>query len=146
MSHPVENIMQATMAQLKEMVDVSTIVGDAILTSGETMVLPVSKVSLGFVSGGGEYGHAAKEGPVKASGGALDELEGRHPFAGASAAGMCMTPVAFLSVANGNVRVLPASNKTALDRAIEMLPEVLSTLERLVAGGDGGAGKGCEDE
>lgn len=54
--HPIENIMQTSMTQIKNMVDVNTIVGSPIMTEGETMVLPVSKVSLGFLSGGGEYG------------------------------------------------------------------------------------------
>ena len=53
MAHPIENIMETTMAKLREMVNVNTIVGDPVMITGETMVLPVSKVSLGFVSGGG---------------------------------------------------------------------------------------------
>ena len=54
MTHPVENIMKTTMEQLKAMADVNTIVGNPILTVGETMILPVSKLSMGFISGGGE--------------------------------------------------------------------------------------------
>lgn len=54
--HPVENIMRTTMEQLKEMVDVNTVIGKPILTAGETMILPVSRLSMGFISGGGEYG------------------------------------------------------------------------------------------
>ena len=55
MSHPVENIMRSTMEQLRQMVDVNTIVGSPVETGNGTVLLPVSKVSMGFVSGGGEY-------------------------------------------------------------------------------------------
>ena len=55
MMHPIENIMKGAMEEIKAIVDVNTIVGDPILTGEETMILPVSKVSLGFISGGGEY-------------------------------------------------------------------------------------------
>ena len=77
MSHPVENIMRSTMEQLRQMVDVNTIVGSPVETGNGTVLLPVSKVSMGFVSGGGEYimGQAAT--PVKRAGEALDASEGR---------------------------------------------------------------------
>ena len=90
MSHPVENIMRSTMEQLRQMVDVNTIVGSPVETGSGTVLLPVSKVSMGFVSGGGEYimGQAAT--PVKRAGDALDASEGRYPFAGTAAAGMCL--------------------------------------------------------
>lgn len=58
MAHPIENIMKTTMEEIKQMVDVNTVVGTPILTGTETMILPVSKVSVGFFSGGGEYGGA----------------------------------------------------------------------------------------
>ena len=55
--HPIENIMQTSMEQIKRMVDVNTVVGNPIVTAGNTMILPVSKLSLAFLVGGGEYGH-----------------------------------------------------------------------------------------
>lgn len=127
MSHPIENIMKTTMEQIKEMVDVNTIVGTPVMTANETMVLPVTKVALGFVSGGGEY---TKNSGVKMSGQAVDE-EQRYPFTGASAAGMSITPMAFLSVNNGNVKVLPANYNCTLDRIIEMVPQSIMEIEKL---------------
>lgn len=83
--HPIENIMQTSMEQIKRMVDVNTVVGNPIVTAGNTMILPVSKLSLAFLVGGGEYGHmcSAKK--------AADEAnrDSRFPFAGTSAVGMC---------------------------------------------------------
>ena len=61
MSHPVENIMRSTMEQLRQMVDVNTIVGSPVETGSGTVLLPVSKVSMGFVSGG----HSAVSGDCR---------------------------------------------------------------------------------
>ena len=63
MAHPIENILRTTMEQLKQIADVSTVVGAPIMTAGNTIVLPVSKISLGFVSGGAEY--PGKNAPVR---------------------------------------------------------------------------------
>lgn len=117
MMHPIENIMKSAMEEIKEMVDVNTIIGDPILTGNETMILPVSKVSLGFLSGGGEYGMGNK--PVRKSGTALDGETGgeengqRYPFAGTAVAGMSLTPMAFLSVNAGCVKVCRHSIRIA---------------------------------
>lgn len=133
MAHPIENIMETTMAKLREMVNVNTIVGDPLMLTGETMVLPVSKVSLGFVSGGGEFQSGEKR-PVRGAGEEMDAEGGKYPFAGAVAAGMTLNPTAFLSVSGKKVRVLPAQYKDGFDRAVEMLPELMDMLERLVSG------------
>ena len=126
MMHPIENIMKSAMEEIKEMVDVNTIVGDPILTGDTTMILPVSKVSLGFLSGGGEYEMGSNK-PVRKSGAAFDgegeEGGQRYPFAGTAVAGMSLTPMAFLSVNAGCVKVLPAQYKNSWDRVIDLLPE-----------------------
>ena len=61
--HPIENIMNSTLEDIRDMVDVNTVIGDAILTQDGSTVIPTSKVSFGFVAGGGEYscGRAASE-------------------------------------------------------------------------------------
>lgn len=132
MSHPIENIMRSTMEQIKEMVDVNTIVGNPIITGKETVILPVSRVSLGFLSGGGEY--CAGNAPVKKSGNELDGEKDRLPFAGTSIAGMSITPIAFLSVADGKVKVLPAQYNNAIDRAIEIIPESICMVGKMIGG------------
>ena len=81
--HPVENIMRTTMEQLKEMVDVNTVIGKPILTAGETMILPVSRLSMGFISGGGEYGQKTERTPIQKSSeeaeGVQNGQNGTHP-------------------------------------------------------------------
>jgi len=128
MSHPIENILKTTMEQLKEMVDVNTIIGNPVTTGGDTVIVPVSRVCLGFLSGGGEYG---KPQPVRRSG---EEMGGeeRHPFAGTSVAGLNLTPMAFLSIHKDEVKVLPAHYDCTLDRIIGMVPNAICQIEHIV--------------
>jgi sporulation protein YtfJ len=60
--HPIENIMQTAMSEIKEMVDVNTIVGDPVISTDGATIIPITRVSFGFVAGGGEYGENAKAG------------------------------------------------------------------------------------
>ena len=55
-----------------------------------------------------------------------------YPFIGASTVGMCLTPLAFLSVQNGTVRVLPAKQECPSDRLIDLIPQMIETAERLM--------------
>jgi sporulation protein YtfJ len=126
MAHPIENIMKTTMEQLKEMVDVNTIIGDPVMTGSDTVIVPVSRVCLGFLSGGGEYCGKIKDKNHE------QQEEERHPFAGTSVAGLNLTPMAFLTITGGVVRVLPAHYNSTLDRVIEMVPETVRELDRIV--------------
>ncbi len=89
MSDKIGDVMRTTMENLKEMVDVNTVVGTPVQTGGGAMVVPVSKVSFGFVSGGGEYG-AGKQPP--------QQLPAPLPFGGGAGAGVTVSPVGFLVV------------------------------------------------
>jgi len=119
--------MKTTMEQLKEMVDVNTIVGDPVMTGSDTVIIPVSRVCLGFLSGGGEY--CSKKDRRERD---ADQEDGRFPFAGTSVGGLNLTPMAFLAITNGVVHVLPANYSCTLDRVIEMVPETLREVDRLI--------------
>jgi sporulation protein YtfJ len=126
MSHPIENIMQSSMEHIKQLADVNTVIGAPIMAGEETMILPVTKVSLGMLVGGGEYNMgASKKNPEYG-------VSGVYPFAGTSTLGMSLTPLAFLAVQNDSVRVLPAKQDCSADRLIEMVPQIIETAERLV--------------
>ncbi len=128
MSHPIENIMQSSMEHIKALADVNTVIGSPIMTDDNTMILPVSKVALGMLVGGGEY--LAASVPKKSS--VEINCSGSYPFIGASTLGMSLTPLAFLTVSEGNVRVLPAKQDCAADRLVELLPQVMDMAERLI--------------
>ncbi len=117
--HPIENIMQTAMSEIKEMVDVNTVVGDPVISTDGSTIIPISKVSFGFVSGGGEYG-AAKD---------STEDESKYPFSGGAGSGVCITPVGFLVVSEGDVRLLPVSGRTIIDQIVETVPNVITEIK-----------------
>ena len=118
--HPIENIMNSTLEDIRDMVDVNTVIGDAILTQDGSTVIPFSKVSFGFVAGGGEYscGRAASE---------------RLPFAGGTGAGVSIQPMGFLVSGDGGVRLLPAQPYAPTDRIIEMAPQLMNEIRKFLA-------------
>ena len=121
--HPVESIIQTTMSQLKTIVDVNTIVGNPIYSGNNTLVFPVSKVSVGFLCGGGEY---VMKTPMQKS---AEEAEKRSlPFAGTAVAGVTVTPKSFISVHDGQMKVTPSECGNTLDRLVEMIPTVAKQL------------------
>jgi len=131
MSHPIENIMKTTMEELRQMVDVNTVVGNPIITSDNTLVLPVSKLSLGFLSGGGEYtGTQGKDSIKKA--GELLEGKSQYPFAGTAAAGISITPMGFLSVRNEAVRMTQVRYDNSLERAIDRIPDAIRSITEML--------------
>ena len=109
-------MMRGTMEKVREMVDTNTIVGQPITTPDGVTLIPISKVSFGFGSGGGDYGKtSAKEG-----------------FGGGSAAGVKIDPVAFLVIKDGTTRVLPVAVPPAstVDRIVDMVPDVMDKVEK----------------
>lgn len=119
--HPIESIMTTTMENLKDMIDVDTVIGQPIAAGNGATVIPVSKVSLGFVAGGGEY--AVKEGAQGAQ--PQSGAAGGLPFAGGTGTGVSVNPVGFLVVNGDCVRLLPAQHYEPTDRIIELVPQVL---------------------
>lgn len=116
--HPINNLMNETMEKIKNLVDANTIVGAPIETSGGTTIIPISRVSFGFASGGSDYmSRHAKE-------------KDNAPlcFGGGGGAGVTVTPVAFVVVDQGGARILPinAQADTTVDRLVEMLPDAVS--------------------
>jgi len=119
--HPIEKILDTTMRELKEMVDVNTIVGDPFVAPGGISVIPVSKVSFGFVSGGGEYP------PGKGQ-----SAYARQSFAGGSASGITISPVAFLTADTNGVNLLPAIHRNCIDKLLEHAPKMICELKELL--------------
>ena len=131
MPHPIENIISSTMENLKNLIHVGTVVGDAVRLDADTLILPVSRVSLGFVTGGGEY-TLKQSSALERCSRALDGEEARLPFAGTTAAGVTVTPVSFLTVRGAAVTVLPAQyTGGALERVIDAIPQMLSACREM---------------
>lgn len=116
MDHPISVLMQTTLENIRDMVDVNTVIGDAIQTASGTTVIPFSKVTFGFATGGGEYD------PQKTP------AQQALPFAGGSGAGVTVQPVGFLVIGPEGIRLLPAQNKTALEQAISSAPQLVEDI------------------
>ena len=117
--HPIEGIMDNALKNIKEMVDVNTIIGEPINCADGTTIIPVSRVSFGFGAGGSEYGKpAANQDGIRAN------------FGGGSGAGVSINPVAFLVVANGEVKMLTlGESQSSADKLFEALPEIFSKVK-----------------
>ena len=124
--HPFEGIMSTTLESIRDMIDVNTIVGDAITTADGSTVVPVSRVSFGFVAGGGEYALNAKNHSAESPAGAL-------PFAGGTGAGVTVQPLGFLVTGPDSVRLLPAQPYAPVDRIIELVPQTLCEIKNALS-------------
>lgn len=113
---PINNIMEGTLDKLRQMVDTSTIIGEPIVTGGTTLI-PVSRVSYGFGTGGTDL-------PSKSS----SEL-----FGGGGGGGVTIQPIAFIVIENGRSRMMQINNYTSsADRAIAMIPELVDKVTELL--------------
>ncbi len=122
--HPIEGMMNTTLEKIKEMVDINTIVGDPITSPDGSIIIPVSKISYGFASGGSDF-------PTKVQ-------SDKEFFGGGTGAGVSISPVAFITISNGNVKMLqidPYNNSA--DRIIGMFPEVVDKISGMINGKNG---------
>jgi sporulation protein YtfJ len=136
--HPIQGLMQTAMENLKEMVDVNTIVGDPVETPDGSVILPISKVGFGFAAGGSEfeYQQAPKENAGKGM-----------PFGGGSGGGVSITPVAFLVVSKTGIKTIPLEGTNHFyDRIMDMAPQVLEKMQSMMNGKGKGAGPGSNKQ
>ena len=121
MSQSLPNMLENTIAKIREMVDVNSVIGDPITTPDGVTIIPVSKVSVGFGGGGSDYvsKNANKQ---------------ENPFGGGAGGGVKVTPVAFLIVTEGNVRMLPVATpaNTTADRIVEQIPDALDKIAAFI--------------
>lgn len=113
------NLMDVTMNKMKDMVDVDTVVGSPVTTPDGVTIIPVSRVSYAFASGGSDF--RVKE-------------HSNLGFGGGNGAGVKIDPIGFLVIKDGNVRmmsIMPPAN-TTVDRVIEKVPEVIDMVEDLI--------------
>ena len=115
--HPIEGMMDTTLEKIKEMVDVNSIVGDPITSPDGTVIVPISKISYGFASGGSDIPSKTPE---------------KQLFGGGTGAGVTINPVAFLTISGGNVKLLRVDpGNTSADRIIELAPEMVDKISSL---------------
>lgn len=109
----IDEVMQTAFNSIRSLVDVDVVVGKAIYAN-ELMILPLTKVAMGFVSGGGEYYSDFKD--IK--------KEMQYPFSGGSGTGLSISPIGFLVVDGKNTELIKIEQKSAFDKLVEAVPEV----------------------
>lgn len=123
--HGVSKLMAETMEKIRSMVDGNTIIGDPIVTHDGTTLIPISKVTFGFGSGGTDF----------KSRNSKDDANAPLCFGGGGGAGVSVTPVAFLIVSGDNARIIPVNMpaSSSTDRLIEMIPDAVDGIQNLIA-------------
>ncbi|MDF2839052.1 MAG: Sporulation protein YtfJ [Evtepia sp.] len=113
-NHPINEMMATTIQKVRDLVDANTIIGQPIV-AGDITLIPVSKLSFGFGTGGSEF--AVKN----------QKPEQDNAFGGGGGAGVKITPVAFLTVHGESVKLLPmtAPADTTMDRIVELVPDLV---------------------
>lgn len=123
--HPIEGLMKTTMNSLKEMVDVNTIVGDAVHAADGSVIIPVSKISFGFASGGSEFNRDKDKNNL---------TENKLPFGGGSGAGVSVSPVGFIVVGNEQIKLLTVDEgNSALTNLFGFVEKMADNLQQSFA-------------
>ena len=119
MSEKLPNMLDNTIQRIRELVDVNSVIGQPISTPDGVTIIPVSKVSVGFGGGGSDF---------------VNKSGGENPFGGGVGGGVKVTPICFLIVKDGNVRMMPVATpaNTTADRIVEMIPDTLDKISAFV--------------
>ncbi|WP_110927222.1 GerW family sporulation protein [Bacillus massiliglaciei] len=124
--HPIEGLMTTAMENIKEMVDVNTIIGDPVETPDGSVIITVSKVGFGFAAGGSEF---ILDNQKQEGGG-----QKKQPFGGGSGGGVSITPIAFLIVGSHGVKMVHLDEGThLLDKLMDMAPQAIEKIQSIMS-------------
>lgn len=128
--HPIEGLMITAMNSIRDMVDVNTIIGEAIEGPGNIMIIPISKVSFGFAAGGSEFNGETLDEYTKKD--KEEQVQYRLPFGGGSGAGVSINPVAFLVINGENVKFIPVNHSSAIDKLLDYVPDLIEKANNIL--------------
>jgi len=115
----IKNLIDGAMEKIKTIVDSSTVVGEKVVTEDGTTIIPISKVTVGYVVGGGEYSDLSAR-----------RVANNYPMAGGSSGGMSLTPVGFLiTMKDGEVKFVNVENKSLYQTVLNMFNSLLARME-----------------
>ncbi len=133
-NHPIEGLMLTAMSSIRDMIDVNTIVGEPIEAIEGLLIIPISKVSFGFASGGSEFKEETISEYTKRE--QEEEIQYKLPFGGGAGAGVSINPVAFLVVQNENVRLIPVEHTSYIDRLLDYVPDLIEKATKFINKGE----------
>ena len=117
-SESINGLIDKAMEKIKTIVDTSTVIGEKVETPDGAVIIPISKVTVGYVVGGGEYADLSAR-----------RVANHFPMAGGSSGGMSVTPVGFLIESQGEVKFVNVENKSLYQTVLNMFNALLSKVE-----------------
>lgn len=111
------DLIDGAMSKIKTLIDSSTVVGDKVETADGTTIIPISRVSVGYVVGGGEYADMSAR-----------RVANHFPMAGGSSGGMSVSPVGFLVIYEGVVEFINVENKSLYQTVLNMVNSLINKL------------------
>lgn len=115
----INNLIDSAMEKIKTIVDSSTVIGDAVITENGKTIIPISKVSVGYVVGGGEYADLSAR-----------RVARHFPMAGGSSGGMSIAPVGFLVESDGEISFINVENKTLYQTVLNLFNSLLNKINK----------------
>ncbi|MCI9031088.1 MAG: sporulation protein YtfJ [Clostridia bacterium] len=114
--HPVERIMDNAFTKIRTLVEADTVIGTPVVTADGVSIIPISKITAGFLTGGGEYSDMSRQTYTE------------YPFAGGSGAGVSVSPVGFLVSDGKSVKLVNIDDKNPLEKILDTVPEILDEI------------------
>ena len=122
--HPIQGLMTTAMENLKDMVEVNTIIGDPVKSPDGSVIIPVSKVGFGFAAGGSEFNSSSQ---------GQDSEDATLPFGGGSGGGVSITPVAFLIVSDQGIKMVHLDQNTHIyEKMLDYAPQVVEKVQQII--------------
>jgi sporulation protein YtfJ len=121
--HPIQGLMTTAMENLKDMIEVNTIIGDPVESPDGSVIIPVSKLGFGFAAGGSEFNAGKSQG----------DSEVELPFGGGSGGGVSITPVAFLIVSERGIKMVHLDQHTHIyEKMLDFAPQVVEKVQQII--------------
>lgn len=122
--HPIQGLMTTAMENIKDMVEVNTIIGDPVESPDGSVIIPVSKLGFGFAAGGSEF---------ESGNTASSDSEAILPFGGGSGGGVSITPVAFLIVNSKGVKMVHLDENIQIyEKLVDFAPKAVDKIQQIV--------------
>ena len=113
---PVERIMDNAFTKIRTLVEADTVIGTPVVTADGVSIIPISKITAGFLTGGGEYSDMSRQTYTE------------YPFAGGSGAGVSVSPVGFLVSDGKSVKLVNIDDKNPLEKILDTVPDILDEI------------------
>lgn len=129
--HPIEGLMLTAMESIRSMIDVNTIIGEPMEISQDITIIPISKVGFGLAAGGSEFKDETLEAYLRKQN-CEEEIQYRLPFGGGAGVGASISPVAFIIIQGGTVKLMPIEHNNCIDKLLDYVPDLFQKVSQMM--------------